>query len=173
MKKKRSGVYQNEKASPQRRLGALWHWLPAFRATAETGSVSAAARLLDVTPSAVSRSLKMLEAEIGAPLFARKDGASLRLNAAGDALFAQVRAAMRLIDDGLPHRAVPRRRAPRGTAVPGCEPYEDLAVASAELVAGLVDDVLVVGDVPAPVGVEAVVADVPVAWWRRRAATGR
>jgi LysR family transcriptional regulator for bpeEF and oprC len=42
-----------------------------FTATAAAGSFAAAARRLGVTPSAVSRRVAQLEAELGAPLFAR------------------------------------------------------------------------------------------------------
>jgi DNA-binding transcriptional LysR family regulator len=83
-----------------KRLLGFWQYLPAFRFVAETESVSAAARNLGVTPSAVSRSLSHLESAVGQPLFAR-EGRSLRLNRAGERLLLSVRRAMRGIDDGL------------------------------------------------------------------------
>jgi DNA-binding transcriptional LysR family regulator len=53
-----------------------------FVAVAETGSVSAAARVVHVSQPAVSRQLRVLERAVGAELFQRNAG-PLRLNAAG------------------------------------------------------------------------------------------
>jgi len=53
-----------------------------FVAVAETGSVSAAARVVHVSQPSVSRQLRMLERSVGVELFQRDRG-PLRLNAAG------------------------------------------------------------------------------------------
>jgi DNA-binding transcriptional LysR family regulator len=85
---------------PQRRLLGLWSWLPTFRAVAEQEHVSRAARELAVSPSAVSRMLSLLEADVGQTLFNRV-GRSVKLNAAGRELLAGVRSAMRLVEESL------------------------------------------------------------------------
>jgi DNA-binding transcriptional LysR family regulator len=81
-------------------LPALWSWLPTFRAVAELQHVSRAAEQLGVSPSAVSRMIALLEAQVGQPLFVRV-GRSIRLNAAGEHLLAAVRSAMRMVEEGL------------------------------------------------------------------------
>jgi len=83
-----------------RRLRTLWNWLPAFRVVAETENVHEAALLLRVSPSALSRSVRLLEEEVGQPLFLRA-GRLLKLAVAGEELLAAVRDAFRIVDDGL------------------------------------------------------------------------
>jgi len=83
-----------------RRVQDLWSWLPAFRAVAETEHLPTAAKRLHVTPSALSRSVRLLEQELGHPLFHRV-GRNLKLSDAGEAFLAAVRDAMRLVDDGM------------------------------------------------------------------------
>ncbi len=80
------------------RVGEYWNWLPAFRAVAETSSLRDAAQRLHVAPSAISRTVRLLEESLGHPLFERTAG-TLVLNAAGRHLLDGVRAAMRLIND--------------------------------------------------------------------------
>lgn len=82
------------------RLGEFWAWLPAFRAVAEAESLAVASRSLHLTPSALSRTVRLLEEAVGQPLFVR-EGRRLRLSRAGDALLGSVRSAMRTLDDGL------------------------------------------------------------------------
>ncbi|MBA3391783.1 MAG: LysR family transcriptional regulator [Deltaproteobacteria bacterium] len=77
-----------------------WSWLPHFRAIAETEHLGAAAKLLHVTPPALSRALARLEAALGTKLFHRR-GRNLVLNEAGAALLRAVRTAMRQIDDSV------------------------------------------------------------------------
>lgn len=84
----------------QRRVTELWNWLPAFRAVAEREHVKQAARDLHITPSALSRSIHLLEQSLGKPLFDRV-GRNLRLNQEGAAFLAAVRDGMRGIDDGV------------------------------------------------------------------------
>ncbi|MBL8627477.1 MAG: LysR family transcriptional regulator [Myxococcales bacterium] len=82
------------------RLTRFWNWLPAFRAVAETEHLPTAARLLHVTPSALSRSVRQLEDALGQALFVRRNRA-LRLTPAGREVLAAVREAMRGLDDRL------------------------------------------------------------------------
>lgn len=82
------------------RVADLWNWLPAFRVVAETGQVHAAARRLHVSPSAVSRTVKLLESRVGGPLFEREER-GMKLTVLGSELVAATRSAMRLIDDTL------------------------------------------------------------------------
>ncbi len=79
---------------------STWNWLPAFLEIAETGSVVRASRKLGLTAAAVSRTLRLLEAELGQPLFNRI-GRSLALNTTGATLRDSLRTAQRGIDAGL------------------------------------------------------------------------
>ncbi len=81
-------------------LRAIWDYLPAFRAVAETEHLPTAALALHVTPSSLSRAIRLAEAQIGVPLFART-GRRISLNAAGHALLGSVRTAMRVVEEGL------------------------------------------------------------------------
>ncbi len=81
-----------------RRVSNLWNWLPAFRAVAETEHVRHAADRLHTSPSALSRTIKLLEDDLGQPLFDRV-GRQLRVNAAGHALLRAVRDSMRRVHD--------------------------------------------------------------------------
>ncbi len=83
-----------------RRLSDFWNWLPAYRAVAETEHVRTAAEKLRVSPSALSRSIGLLEESVGTQLFDR-EGRGIRLNPAGRAFLDSLRAAMRLVDEGL------------------------------------------------------------------------
>lgn len=82
------------------RLQNLWTWLPAFRTVAETQHLPSAARALNVTPSAVSRSIRHLEDAIGHELFTREER-RIKLNRNGEILFDVLREAMLQISDGL------------------------------------------------------------------------
>ncbi len=81
-----------------RRIAALWNWLPAFRGVAEFESVHKAAIDLAVSPSALSRSVRLLEDAVGRPLFLR-EGAGLKLTPFGHELFLATKEAIRRIDD--------------------------------------------------------------------------
>lgn len=70
--------------------------LAIFVATAEQGSLSAAARLLEISPAVASASLKRLEADLGAALFIRSTR-SMRMTLAGERLLARSKALL----DGL------------------------------------------------------------------------
>lgn len=83
-----------------RRLAAFWNWLPAFRVVAETEHLPTASEELHVSPSALSRSIRLLEDAIGVELFDRR-GRNLFLTDAGAELLVVVRRAMRGLDDGI------------------------------------------------------------------------
>ena len=82
------------------RLLRLWNWLPAFRAVAQTEHLPTASARLNVSASALSRSIRLLEEDVGVPLFDRV-GRRLALNAEGKLLLDAVRDAMRRVDDAL------------------------------------------------------------------------
>lgn len=83
-----------------RRIANLWNWLPPFRAAAEYQSIQRAALALNMSASALSRTVRLLEDAIGAPLFVRAS-TGLMLTATGETLLAATRDAMRMIDDAL------------------------------------------------------------------------
>jgi DNA-binding transcriptional LysR family regulator len=64
--------------------------LELFVTTAEQGGLSAAARLLEISPAVASASLKRLEADLGTALFVRTTR-SMRLTGAGERLLARCR----------------------------------------------------------------------------------
>lgn len=78
----------------------VWNYLPPFRAVAEAGGLQGASKALHVTPSALSRSLTLLEARLGGALFERV-GRRLVLNARGSKLLDLLRQTMRQLDDTL------------------------------------------------------------------------
>ncbi|WP_435607303.1 LysR family transcriptional regulator [Pseudomonas knackmussii] len=73
--------------------------LQVFVRTAERGSLSAAARELDVSPAVASAALKRLEAALQTRLFARSTR-SLRLTAEGELFLAHARASLQSLEDG-------------------------------------------------------------------------
>jgi len=83
-----------------RRVNQLWSWLPAFRAVGETQHLPTAAAQLRVTAPALSRAVRLLEQNVGQPLF-RRTGRRIELNDAGEKLLAAVRHAMRLVHEGV------------------------------------------------------------------------
>jgi DNA-binding transcriptional LysR family regulator len=83
-----------------RRLRELWNWLPVFRAVAETEHLPTAASALFTSPASLSRTIGLLEENLGIALFDRV-GRGLRLNASGAALLDSVRDGMRAIDEGV------------------------------------------------------------------------
>ncbi len=76
------------------------HTLPAFRAAARLANLRAAADTLHLTHSAVSQQIRVLEDQLGFPVFERR-GRRVVLNAAGKALLASVESALSALDDGL------------------------------------------------------------------------
>lgn len=74
--------------------------LRCFLAVARAGSVTRAAEDLGTVQPSVSRSIRELEEEVGAPLFDRTR-AGLQLNAAGQVLHAHVSNGLTQVDRGL------------------------------------------------------------------------
>lgn len=82
----------------QHQVQHYWPYLPAFRVVAEVRNVTAAAELMFVTPSAISKTLRRLEELFGHALFDR-EGGKLELTGAGERLLAATRTALRAVDD--------------------------------------------------------------------------
>ena len=72
--------------------------LEIFVRTVDSGSLSATARSLDLTPAAASAALKRLEGELQAPLFVRSTR-SLRLTREGEVFLAHCRPALAALRD--------------------------------------------------------------------------
>ena len=73
--------------------------LQLFVCTAETGSLSAAARLLDVSPAVASAALKRLEQQLQVRLLARSTR-SLRLTPEGELYLVHARLALQSLEEG-------------------------------------------------------------------------
>lgn len=69
-------------------------YLHSFLLVVESGSMSEAARRLDLTPAAVAQQLRVLERELGAPLLARA-GRTVQPTEAGHRLIGSARALLR------------------------------------------------------------------------------
>jgi LysR family glycine cleavage system transcriptional activator len=76
------------------------HTLPAFRTAARLSNLRAAAAALHLSHSAVSQQIRVLEVQLGFPVFERR-GRRIQLNAAGKALLAGVETALASLDDAL------------------------------------------------------------------------
>jgi DNA-binding transcriptional LysR family regulator len=74
--------------------------LDIFVRTVDTGSLSATARALDITPAAASAALKRLEAELHAPLLVRSTR-SLRLTPEGALFLEHARLALATLGEGV------------------------------------------------------------------------
>lgn len=85
---------------PLRRISSFWNWLPAFRAVGETLHLPTAGKALHVSPSALSRSIGLLERDLQVKLFRRASN-RMELTSEGAALLQVVRDAMRSTHDGL------------------------------------------------------------------------
>ncbi len=83
---------------PRRFLPSL-PLLSAFEAAARTGSITAAAKELSLTQSAVSRQVKALEEQLEVELFHR-ERQTIRLTVGGDAYAREIRDARRKITTG-------------------------------------------------------------------------
>ena len=83
-----------------RRLTRFWNWLPAFRVVAETQHLPTAAKELRVSSPALSRTIGLIEDDLGVRLFDRV-GRRLVLSNAGGEFLGAVRDAMRRVHDGL------------------------------------------------------------------------
>jgi DNA-binding transcriptional LysR family regulator len=80
------------------RISSFWNYLPAFIAVAEAGHLRNAARRMRVSPSALSRTIALLEHRIGYHLFERTNR-RLRLTSAGERLLLALREGLLLLDD--------------------------------------------------------------------------
>ncbi|WP_439859754.1 LysR family transcriptional regulator [Pseudomonas sp. MBLB4136] len=73
--------------------------LQLFVRTAQSGSLSAAARLLDISPAVASAALKRLEQQLEVRLFVRSTR-SLRLTAEGELFLGHARLALQSLEEG-------------------------------------------------------------------------
>jgi DNA-binding transcriptional LysR family regulator len=80
------------------------NYLESFIHAAETGSFSAAARRLGITPAAVSKNVARLEASLGVRLFQRSTR-SLTLTGAGERFLHQVGGAFSTVQDAIANAA--------------------------------------------------------------------
>ena len=74
--------------------------LPAFREVAKQLNLRADADTLHLTHSAVSQQIRVLEEQLGFPVFERR-GRRVVLNPAGEVLYASVQSALAQLDDGV------------------------------------------------------------------------
>ena len=81
------------------RLSDLWNRLPVFKTVAQTEHLPTASKMLHITAPAISRTIRLLEDEIGQPLF-RREGRNLQLNAAGRRLLSAVSQVMESLGVG-------------------------------------------------------------------------
>lgn len=82
------------------RLSSFWAWLPAFRAVGETQHLPSAGAALRVSPPALSRTIKLLERDLGVKLF-RRSGRQIVLTPQGEELLTATRDAMRILHDAV------------------------------------------------------------------------
>jgi DNA-binding transcriptional LysR family regulator len=108
-----------------RRIGQVWNWLPAFRAVAESEHLPTASREAHLSASALSRSVRLLEDDLGIELFVR-EGRQLELTEAGRGLLAATRGAMRALEMALDRVLASETAGPVHVAAPG--PYCSLFV---------------------------------------------
>ncbi len=54
---------------PTKKLRDIWAWIPVFRVVAETEHLPTAAARLHVSPSALSRTVRLVEDTLGEELF--------------------------------------------------------------------------------------------------------
>lgn len=85
--------------TPRRRLPPL-DYLLAFEAAAQSGSFAGAARQMNISESAISRKVRLLEDHLGLALFARGHR-SVDLTVAGQRFLAQIVPAMDLLRDAV------------------------------------------------------------------------
>jgi DNA-binding transcriptional LysR family regulator len=95
LKKKRCGETLSKECRKLLRLDDL----TVFVRTADRGSLSAAARELEISPALASAAVKRLEGELGLRLFARTTR-SLRLTDEGEQYLRNAREALRLLKEG-------------------------------------------------------------------------
>jgi molybdate transport repressor ModE-like protein len=79
---------------------AIYNQIRIFQSIAHEGSISAAARKLEITPPSVSKALKLLEQHIGYPLFVRTTR-RIELTDAGEQLLQQTLQAVDLLENAV------------------------------------------------------------------------
>lgn len=79
---------------------AIYNQIRIFQSIAREGSISAAARKLEITPPSVSHALKLLEQHLGHPLFVRTTR-RIELTEAGQQLLEQTTAAVDSLEKSL------------------------------------------------------------------------
>lgn len=79
---------------------ALYNQIRIFQSIAREGTISAAARKLEITPPSVSNALKLLEEHIGHPLFVRTTR-RIELTETGQQLLEQTAAAVEVLETSL------------------------------------------------------------------------
>jgi DNA-binding transcriptional LysR family regulator len=94
------GLAKGQPLKLTRRTAQVWNWLPAFRAVAEFEHLPTASKEVNLSASALSRSVKLLEDDLGIDLFAR-EGRQLELTTAGRRLLGATRSAMRTVEAAL------------------------------------------------------------------------
>ncbi len=99
MPRRKRGDGKGARAMKALDLESYWNWLPTFRVVAERENLQEASRMLQLSASSVSRTIRLLEGELGRALFSR-DGGRMHINPAGRVLLEAVRRSMRLVDDG-------------------------------------------------------------------------
>lgn len=87
---------------PEKKLRDIWPWIPAFRVVAETEHLPTAALRLHVSPSALSRTVKLVEDALGEELFVRSSR-RIVLNAAGHRLLQAIRRSMTSLEHAMHH----------------------------------------------------------------------
>jgi DNA-binding transcriptional LysR family regulator len=130
-----------------KRISKVWDWLVAFRAVGETEHLPTASDELAVSASALSRSIRLLEEDVGQPLFDRV-GRNLVLNAAGKKLLVAVRASMTLVDEALLSLGPGQFVGPVHVSVPGAFAPIFVLPAAAKLAEQYPDLVVVVTSHP-------------------------
>lgn len=139
-----------------RRVAQLWNWLPAFRGVAEQESIQKASIVLGTSPSALSRTVKLLEEAVGADMFVRR-GQALALTPEGSRLLAATRDAMRTVDEGLPPAGGKEARGLQTVNVGVASPIASAVVGLAAADVGVRDLCLrsVIASIPVEAGTDA------------------
>lgn len=149
-------------------------FMKGFEAAARLESFSRAAEEIGLTQSAISHQMRLLEGQIGQPLFLRI-GREVRLTDAGRDYYRTVRRCLEMMEEGY-RRLEPYRKpgsvviyAPRDvtrrwllqrlpllkTAVPACEPWLDTSGAAVDFETMEVDIAIILAHEP-PAGSESI-----------------
>jgi DNA-binding transcriptional LysR family regulator len=79
----------------------IWPWIPVFKVVAETEHLPTAAQRLHISPSALSRTVRLIEDTLGQALFVRT-ARRIVLNATGRRLLEAVRRSMHSLERAMP-----------------------------------------------------------------------